>query len=259
MGSIQTRTARLTRGNMSTESYSKSSGPPGTSSTESPLRVTQPLASCSHLSSPTEPPSGKARRTPEDFGQLYVGSDLPEVTINTVEVERPTWVAVVQLTQLLSPDLARDLQLALCVGQYPLRGLALSQDATEALYRMITLIWGDSTLVVPMVKFVPFSVDEYGLPCPGKVYEMISITPHLPVFVQRIEVSTCSPLEKRILNVKQSFTSATSSQVVEQGIRLAMGDNTLMRSPAPPIPKSSSQVSEVTVREPRFAWVRRHL
>jgi len=259
MGSIQTRTARLTRGNMSTEPYSKSSDPPRTFSIESPLRVTQSLASCSHLSSPPEPPPERARQTPEDFGQLYVGSDLPEVTINTVEVERPTWVAVVQLTQLLSPDLARDLQLALCVGQSPLRGLALSQDATEALYRMITLIWGDSTLVVPMVKFVPFSVDEYGLPCPGKVYEMISITPHLPVFVQRVEVSTCSPLEKRILNVKQSFTHAASSQVVEQGIRLAMGDNTLMRGPAPPLPKSSSQASEVTVRGPRFSWVRRHL
>jgi len=259
MGSIQTRTARLLRGGTSTELRSKNPDSPRALSPEAPLRATQPSVLRSHISDPTGPQAEAARQSPEDFGQLYVGSDLPEVTINTVEVERPTWVAVVQLTQLLSPDLARDLQLALYVGQSPLRGLALSQDATEALYRMITLIWGDSTLVVPMVKFVPFSVDEYGLPCPGKVYEMISITPHLPVFVQRVEVSTCSPLEKRILNVKQSFTHASPSQVVEQGVRLIMGDNTLTRDPAPLPPESSLSTRKVASKEPKFSWVRRHL
>jgi hypothetical protein len=190
---------------------------------------------------------------------LYELSDLPEIGRRVTEVERPTWLTLVTLTQLLTPELTDSIAPALAIGVYPIRGISISQPAAEALSYMIKLIWGSSEIIVPIVRQVAFSVDDNGLPCPGKVYTPIQLCLGLLVSVQVLEVSTCSPMEKRVLNAKQSYGSGAPFDTMKLGMRVIAGDYNLSRD-AVTEPSDSKRswpnprVGKKSLR--KLAWIR---
>lgn len=265
MTTIRERSAKLMGGKVSTESSLVS--PQGLPSLRPPHQE----------DNDTEPAQQPYRYSPEDVGAfnpvaplssaqpqgtLMSSASLPEgieVVDPMIEVDRAAWVTLVHLCLLLSPDLYYDLRSALTIGEYPIVGVHLSSEASAALQHMISLVFGGSPIVVPIVRLVPYCTDNRGLVCPKKVHDPIPVCYSPPVLIQIVEESSCSPYEIRVLNAKQSLSRSKPLEAVDVGLRLASGTYS-SRLPLPLPPPSlmgTFQPAGTSPRSLKRGWIRR--
>lgn len=261
MQSVKLRSALLSRGVQSTETRTRSPGPPVTETDHlaretrhQSLPVYRPVTNLEPFD--TIPP----RETPDSyFADIHAEVGL-EVLETDTEVEIPTWVTVIHLAQLLSPDLYTELEPALAIGVDPVIGVSLTDDARGAISRLCELIWGPTNLIIPMLSLVPYAVDERGLTCPKKFHPRIQPCPSLPVYVQRSEVSSCSPYENRVLNAKSSYTRGDPINAVVTGLRVASKRySRLLPSPKATRPELTGELSYNTSEKKRsctYSWIR---
>jgi len=171
------------------------------------------------------------------LGLLSPSSDRPEIssgeqcTLEVVEdcheVERATWVALVHLAILLNPEVAQMFDPALQIGTTPVRAILIAQEAADILDWFITSMWGEGTIIIPIVTPAYTISDHYGIPIPRRTYSAVQPCSQLRVMVQPLEVTTCSPYESRVLNLKAKYKSATPFEALKIGLGLADGSGVL--------------------------------
>jgi len=185
-----------------------------------------------------------------------IDSEFPEVVPGLVaEVERPTWIALIKLVQLLSPDLYRGLQPALNIGQVPIKGILLQEEEADALEFMCRKVWGDQDLIMPIVRYKTYCVDYDGFVSPTLTHPPILVCPRPSISVVVIEATTCSPYEKRILNAKEKVSQVSPDDALGLGCRLASGtySNQLPTPDDPPTVAHGYKISDqVTVTRRGF-------
>jgi hypothetical protein len=130
-----------------------------------------------------------------------------------IEVERPTWVALVILTQLIVPDLAIHLVPALDVGSHPPVPFTMNPDACQAINMMISSIWGEGVVItVPVLRFEPNIYAPLEIGGPTRVLE------GLAVVTQVHSASSTDRRERRILRDKETFQTEDPMTCLKLGL-----------------------------------------
>lgn len=128
-------------------------------------------------------------------------------------LDRPTWVAVVTLCQLLCPEDFTGLEPAMTIGTFsPASGLI--QSSADILVKMIETIWGEgASLVVPIVTTAGEHLD------PDLAGYGIGIKPfmNLPIETRLVPVSSTSSFERAVGQVKSTYKSLSPVQVIAAG------------------------------------------
>jgi hypothetical protein len=176
-------------------------------------------------------PVREASEADDAMNDEPVGMYTPTSTVE--EVERPTFLALVRFLQLLNPELSLALTPALDVGIAPVRPVVLSPDAADVINWFINTVWGANHIVIPIITPVTTTTDQYGIPTPCRSWSQSQPCSGLSVYVQPFEVSSASPYENRVLNIKGAYKRSTPEEAIRMGIELSQGQITkpLMLTP----------------------------
>jgi len=150
-----------------------------------------------------------------------------------ISTDRPTWVAMVKLCQLLNPADFVHLNHALSIGSV-IPALPIDDQRVTILNKMIELIWGNNlVLAIPMVV----TAAEIG----NQRIPNGMTPPKTPVFglnvrTQQIIVNEGDVLERVIGKVKSNYKFQGPTECVEAGCELVLSSilGNLITQPAKP-------------------------
>lgn len=166
----------------------------------------------------------------------------------SVSVDRPTWVAMVKLCQLLNPADFVHLNHALSIGSV-IPALPIDKQRVEILNKMIELIWGDDlVIIVPMVV----TAAEIGNQrAPNGMTPSKTPVAGLNVRTQQVVVTESDVLEKVIGKAKSDYKYMGPVDCIEAGCELVLSSilgNLITQPSRPSIQAPKSQDPEAPNR-----------
>jgi len=166
-------------------------------------------------------------------GLIYAGE--------AAEVDRACWVCFVRFLQTLNPEMSPDLERLTLIGQYPLQQFQVSAEAKEFVEWGMASVWGESSLVVTLMDLQPrnvFHTKGTGMSTRGIMCNQVS---GLAVKTVLNYVDTCSPVEKRVINVKAQYHKVAPTTCVEMALNLYNNWNGLWKTPVVSVPHVASR------------------
>lgn len=147
----------------------------------------------------------------------YTQPSPPTHRRNLVSVDRPVWITMVKLCQLLNPSDYIHLNHALSIGSV-IPSLPIDSDQVEQLNKMIELIWGlDAVLAIPLVisgrnrgaQGSSLSAPKY--PVPG-----------LKVCTQQVSVDNEDLIDRVVGGIKAEYKFQDPIECIEAGSELVL-------------------------------------
>jgi hypothetical protein len=159
----------------------------------------------------------------------------------SVSVDRPTWVAMVKLCQLLNPADFVHLNHALSIGSV-IPALPIDEQRVDILNKMIELIWGDDLVVI--VPMVVTSAEIGNQRAPNGMTPPKTPVAGLNVRTQQVVVTEGDVLEKVIGKAKSDYKYMGPIDCIEAGCELVLSSilGNLITQPSRPslqVPKPS--------------------
>jgi len=152
-----------------------------------------------------------------------IEDDSLQVSPTVREIDRPQWISVLSTLQFLCPESVHDLERCKTFGTLPVRPVAVSTLTAESVTHFLAMLFGEVDILIPMVSYATAVTDNNGIPLPERLWPGVRPCQQLPVIVQSITVTSCSPYEARILQIKEKYTVLDPTSTMNLGIGLLDG------------------------------------